>query len=240
MDADGQHPAEYLRELIPYVLDLPKNELTLVKGTRYLLNVKDKSSPIIRRSGSFLLEPLARISLMYKGLTDISNGFISFNKITLNYLLSKKIKGKLETRYLFESSILKKCSNIRANIHQFQMHSLYGEKWVTSMKSHEMIFPLLTFWTSSLTSKIFYKYILQLNLGSLFLISSMISFLITCYYLFVQLLPKINSNILVSAGNASFFTANLIISILFFCLFILYDYSKKKFVKNIFFNEFLK
>ena len=39
MDADGQHPAEYLKELIPYLLKLPKNELTLVKGTRFHLRL---------------------------------------------------------------------------------------------------------------------------------------------------------------------------------------------------------
>ena len=32
MDSDGQHPPEYLLELIPYLLNLPKNELTLIKG----------------------------------------------------------------------------------------------------------------------------------------------------------------------------------------------------------------
>ena len=87
MDSDGQHPPEYLLELIPYLLKLSKNELVLIKGTRYHYPVNDIRIPLDRKIGSFLLEPLARISLIYKGVTDISNGFISINQIKLNYLL---------------------------------------------------------------------------------------------------------------------------------------------------------
>ena len=38
------------------------------------------------------------------------------NQITLNYLISKKFKTKIESRYLFECSIIKRCSNLGANI----------------------------------------------------------------------------------------------------------------------------
>ena len=85
---------------------------------------------------------------------------------------------------------------------------------------------------------IFYKYLIKLSLGSLFLLSSIISFSINLYFLSLHILPKINSNILVTAGNASIFSANLVISILFISLFILYDYSKKKSVKIVFFKRF--
>ena len=65
------------------------------------------SIPIDRKLGSLLLEPLARLSLIYKGITDIANGFISMNQITLRYLISDKFQTKLESRYLFECSIKK-------------------------------------------------------------------------------------------------------------------------------------
>ena len=65
------------------LLNLPKYELTLIKGTRFHFPVKNRNIPFDRRLGSFLLEPLSRMCLVYKGLTDISNGFISMNQITL-------------------------------------------------------------------------------------------------------------------------------------------------------------
>ncbi|MCR8538766.1 MAG: glycosyltransferase family 2 protein [Prochlorococcus marinus CUG1439] len=238
MDSDGQHPPEYLLELIPYLLNLPLNELILVKGTRFHFPINNINIPFVRRLGSFLLEPLSRMSLIYKGLTDISNGFISINQITLKYLISKKFKTKLESRYLFECSIIKSCSNFGANIHQFPMHTIYGKEWKSSMKSSSMIYPLLKFWGLNLLRDILYKYIYKLSLGSFFLLSSIISFLTSLYFLFLHILPKINSNILVTAGNASIFSANLVISIFLFSLFILYDYSKKKNVKIVFFKKF--
>ena len=238
MDSDGQHPPEYLLELIPYLLNLPINELTLVKGTRFHVPINNRNIPFDRRLGSFLLEPLSRMCLVYKGLTDISNGFISMNQITLKYLISKKFKTKIESRYLFECSIIKRCSNLGADLHQFPMHAIYGKEWRSSMKSSSMIYPLLKFWGVNLLKDVLYKYIYKLSLGSFFLLSSIISFLTSLSFLFLHILPKINSNILVTAGNASIFSANLIISILLFSLFILYDYSKKKNVKIVFFEKF--
>ena len=238
MDSDGQHPAEYLLELIPYLLKLSDYELVLVKGTRYQYPINNMRIPIDRKLGSLLLEPLARMSLIYKGLTDIANGFISMNQITLRYLISNKFQTKLESRYLFECSIIKRCSNLGANIHQFPMHAIYGKEWQSSMNSYKMINPLLKFWLINFLKDIFYKYFLKLSLGSLFLLSTIISFSSSLYFLCIHILPNINSNIFVTAGNASIFSANLVICFLFFSLFILYDYSKKKNVKILFFKRF--
>ncbi len=240
MDADGQHPPEYLLELVPYLLNLPINELTLIKGTRFHFPINNKNIPFDRRLGSFLLEPLSRMCLVYKGLTDISNGFFSMNEITLKYLISKKFKTNIESRYLFECSIIKRCSNLGANLHQFPMHTIYGKEWRSSMKSSSMIYPLLKFWGINFLKDILYKYIYKLSLGSFFLLSSIISFLTSLYFLFLHILPKINSDILVTAGNASIFSANLVISIFLFSLFVLYDYSKKKNVKIVFFRKFVE
>ena len=103
-----------------------------------------------------------------------------------------------------------------------------------------VIYPLLKFWVKSLVTDLFNKYIFQLNLGSFFLISSLISFTLSALFLNFQILPKIYSKIFVTAGNASIFSAFIITSILLLSLFILYDYSKKKNVKNVFFNQFIK
>ena len=118
------------------------------------------------------------------------------------------------------------------------MHAIYGEEWRSSMNSTNMIYPLLKFWLLNFIKDIFYKYLVKLSLGSLFLVSAIISFSTSLYFLYLEILPKINSNILVSAGNASIFSANLIVSILFISLFILYDYSRKKNVKIVFFKIF--
>lgn len=236
MDADGQHPSEYLLELVPYLLSLSSHKLCIVKGSRFSLHVKKQKVPFLRRFGSFVLEPLARLSLSYKGITDIANGFISFNRITIEYLVSNRFKTQIKNRFLFESSVLTACSNLGADVHEFYMHSVYGSKWTSSMNTIEMIIPILCFWLKSIFSRIFLKYFSSLNFGSLLLISSLLNMLISVFLLLNNILPMIFTNIYVTAGNASGFTTSFLLSIFLFCFFILYDFSNRLPARKIFFR----
>ena len=196
MDADGQHPSEYLLELVPYLLSLSSHKLCIVKGSRFSLHAKKQKVPFIRRLGSFALEPLARLSLSYKGITDIANGFISFNRITIEYLVSQRFQIQIKNRFLFESSVLTACSNLGADVHEFYMHSVYGSKWTSSINTIEMIIPILCWWLNSIFSRIFLKYFSSLNFGSLLLISSLLNMLISVFT-FNNILPMIFTNIYV-------------------------------------------
>ena len=236
MDADGQHPPEYLLELVPYLLSLPSYKLCLVKGSRFSLHVKGDKIPIVRRIGSFILEPLARLSMSYRGLTDIANGFISLNQLTIEYLLSNKFKNKLKTRFLFESSILKTCSNLGTEVHEFYMHPIYGSNWSSSMNSSSMIFPILLFWSNSIIERIVKKYILSFNFGSFLLTFSVISGLISISLFLKQILPRINNEVYVTAGNASGFTSSFLLSVILFCFFVLYDFNNRYPIKRVYFK----
>ena len=125
IDADGQHNPIYLKELIPYIFELPNYKLVLIKGTRYFSPKIAKGIPISRRLGSLFLEPIARAALSYRKLTDIANGYLALNSNTLEHILSKQIGPRLKSRYLFESSILDKCSELNCEIHGFAMASNY-------------------------------------------------------------------------------------------------------------------
>ncbi len=236
MDADGQHPAEYLFELIPYLLSLPSNQLVFVKGSRFSLLTRKEKIPLIRRLGSFFLEPIARISLSYKGLTDIANGFISLNQITLEYIMSERFSNPIEPRYLFESSIIKACSNLGVEIHEFNMHSIYGSQWTSSMNSYQMIFPLLYFWVKSIISRVLSRYFYRFNFGSFLLITSLLNLLISVLIFYLKVIPMIFKGIYVTPGNASAFTSSFILFVTLFCFFIIYDFSNRVNVKRVFFR----
>ncbi len=236
MDADGQHPPEYLVELVPYLLSLPPYKLFLVKGSRFSLYVKGNNVPYIRRLGSFILEPLARLSMSYRGLTDIANGFISFNRLTLEYLLAGKFENKLKKGFLFESSILKTCSSLGTEVHEFYMHPIYGSNWSSSMRTSSMIFPILFFWSHSIFERLIKKYIFSFNFGSLLLLSSFFSGLISLSIFLEQILPRISSKIYVTAGNASSFTSLFLLSVILFCFFVLYDFNNRNPIKRIYFK----
>ncbi len=240
IDADGQHNPNYLIELIPYLYSIPNFELVLIKGTRYFSPYVSQNIPITRRIGSLILEPIARAAISYRRLTDVANGYLAFNKNTIQYILSPNLGKKLESRYLFESSLIQKCSELNIEIHEFEMASRYPNGWKSSLKSGQIIIPLIIFWFSSLFRRIVKNYILTFNLGTLFLVIGTTNFSYALKLYLTRIYSNISDGIMVSAGTSSIFTSSIIISIFAFCLFLFYDYTSGKTVKKIRFKALLE
>ena len=239
IDADGQHSALYLKNIIPYLFSLPKAETSLIKGSRYLYPIKFHKIPWARKIGSIFLEPMARGALSCRGLSDISNGYIAMNNLTCRLLIGTKYGPKLNNRYLFESSLLVRTIFFDIPIHVFAMNPFYGKNWNSSMSSNEMILPLIYFWLKAGISRIFNKYIFRLNLGSLLLIISGLCSLNSFNLFFTRIKPFIKAGINVSAGNSTFFTTSFAIAIFTLLLFFLYDYNSGKKSKSLIFPVFL-
>jgi len=240
IDADGQHPPEYLEEIIEFVLSISKNKMFLLKGTRYYFRNRYTKIPFMRRLGSLLMEPIARIGLNYRGLTDIANGFIATNSITLNYLLSVNIDPKIFSRYLFESSLLEKSCLLKCEIYQFPMNAKYGKEWKTSMESRKMIFPILFFWFKAILRRIFNQYIFNLNLGTLLLTIFFLSASYSIFTFFNTIIPSVLSGIFVSAGIATAFTSMITISLICLFLFFFYDYTSANRIKIVNFRYYIE
>ena len=179
------------------------------------------------------------MAISYRKLTDITNGFLAFNLITLKNMISPKIGSKLESRYLFESSILAKCCEIDCEIHEFAMNANYSSRIKSSLKSSKMILPLAKFWSYAILKRIFYKYVLTLNLGSLLLFIYFITSFYAIILFFNRIYSDISSDVFVSAGTSSSFTSAITISILAFCMFLFYDYFSGKNVKKIKFGALI-
>ena len=240
IDADGQHPPEYLAEIIPFLILRPYNEMFLLKGSRYCFRNRFTKIPIMRRMGSLILEPVARVGLNCRGLTDIANGFIATNSLTLNYLLSINTNTQIFSRYLFESSFLEKSCSLKCQIYQFPMAANYGKKWISSMESNKMIFPILSFWFKTICRRIFNQYLFNLNLGTLLLSIFFLAISYVIYTFFYTISPSISSGIFVSAGIAASFTSMITISLICLCLFFFYDYTSGKRIKIVNFRYYLE
>ena len=240
IDSDGQHLADYLLEIIPYIIHLPKNNLALIKGTRYSWAGVDSNTPLSRRIGSLLLEPIARAALSYRGLTDITNGYLAMNNITCSYLSCVKIASNIESRYLFECSLLEKCSFLSCEIHQFVMSPKYGDKWKSSMSSKKMILPIFFFWTKSIIRRLLQRYILRISLGSLLLYTFLISSSAAIYLYANRVGPEISRGVLVSAGTSAAFTTSISVSILILFLLMVYDYFSGSFVNKVYFRSYIE
>ena len=239
IDADGQHPPEYLAEIIPFVISRSESEMFLLKGSRYCFRNRSTKIPFIRRIGSLILEPIARVGLNCRGLTDIANGFIAINSLTLRYLLLVNPDSKIFSRYLFESSFLQKSCSLKCQIYQFPMAASYGKNWISSMKSNKMIFPILSFWFKAICQRIFNQYLFNLNLGSLFLGIFLFAISYVIYSFFYIISPNISAGRFVSAGIAASFTSMITISLICLCLFFFYDYTSGKRIKIVNFKYYL-
>ncbi len=233
LDADGQHPPKYLVDLIPFIINLPKYQLFLTKGTRYKIRVSKNKVPFSRKIGTLFLDPIARSALNYRGLSDITNGYLGMNSNTARFVINN---NDIESRYLFESSLLAKCSELRINLIEFYMLPLYGASWHSSMNALSMIIPLSYFWLKTILRRIFRKYLYSFNLGTLLLIITTLSSFTSSMLFFNKILPEIEKDILVTAGTSSAFTSSGILAIISIALFFFYDYASAIKVKTVFFE----
>ena len=225
MDSDGQHRPTYIPEIIYRLSSAPSQQLFLMKGSRYALLPNGVSqAPWFRRMSSFILEPLARVALSRRNLTDIGNGFLGFNQFTAKYLMSSRLGVKIQSRFLFESSVLEKCSMLRSKIIEFPMLPNYGPDWSSTFNSTDYIIPFLVYWFRCFLRRIQRTYLFSLNLGSLFLIlgiSSLLGLILLCFQV---IFPSIISGVFVSSGNAALFIVGMLLFIASLVLFLLYDY----------------
>ena len=240
LDADGQHPPKYLIELIPFIFSLPKYKLFLTKGTRYKIRISKTNIPIMRRFGTLFLDPIARVALGYRGLSDVTNGFLAMDSKTAQLILSSKVGINIESRYLFECSILAKCSELSINLNQFCMLPKYGDNWISSMSAIKMFIPMLIFWIKAILFRFFRKYLKSLNLGSILLFISFLNLSLCQLLLFTKVLPEIKRGILVTAGNSSAFTSLGTLAIISMILFLLYDYGSGIKTNIVFFKSLIE
>jgi len=120
------------------------------------------------------------------------------------------------------------------------MAANYSRDWQSSMKSRNMIFPILNFWLRAILRRFINDYFLRLNLGSFLLILLSTSTLYSLNIFFKNIAPNIASQIFVSAGISALFTSMITISIILLLLFFLYDYFSGNKIKTINFKFYLK
>jgi len=224
VDADGQHPPGYLLDLVPHLLSQPADALVLVKGSRYRWPSRPGQIPWARQLGSILLEPMARAALACRNLTDISNGYLGLNALSCRYLLASGLGPPLQTRYLFESSMLVRCKWLGLELREFAMLPRYGDRWCSSMESGAMVLPLLQFWGRATLERLRRCYVASLNLGSVLLLVSAMSMGLAGYLWITRVGPEIAERTQVSAGTSSAFTTASATALLGLLLFFLYDY----------------
>ena len=116
----------------------------------------------------------------------------------------------------------------------------YGERWNSSMKSGEMVLPLLGFWSQATLSRLRRCYLASITLGSVLLLMTALSSALAGYLWITKVGPEIADRTLVSAGTSSAFTTASATALVGFLLFFLYDYRSGSDVKVLRFPALLR
>ena len=240
LDADGQHPPEYLLDLVPHLLAQPAGEVALVRGSRYRWPSRRGSIPWSRQVGSILLEPMARVALACRNLTDTSNGYLGLNHLSCRYLLAAGWGPPLEKRYLFESSVLVRSTWLGMELREFAMLPHYEGHWKSSMECGAMVLPLLRFWSQATLSRLYRCYLVSINLGSCLLLMTTLSTALAGYLWTTRIGPEIAEGTQVSAGTSSTFSVSSATALIALLLFLLYDYRSRCEVKSLHFPTLLQ
>jgi len=151
IDADRQHRACDLAAMVHYIRQ--HDLLDLVKGNRYLLGSTALNQPLIRRLGNISLTLFFKLASGYWHIGDPVNGLFVIKRNVFDFMKG----GMLESRYLFESSILVRGSNLDLAIADHPcLISYQGEK--SSLNVKKEIFAFAGYYFSHIYRRIVREY----------------------------------------------------------------------------------
>ena len=118
IDGDGQMAPIHLLAMVTPLLS---GRADYAKGNRFSRWSDSHSMPWVRRVGNIGLSLLTRIAIGYAEIRDPTNGYMAVTAATLRRIDF----GRLEERYLFESSVLVELRQLNARIEQVPIAAVY-------------------------------------------------------------------------------------------------------------------
>ena len=167
LDADGQMPSHRIPALTQQIRNGSKD---FVKGNRFDSPEDLEGMPALRLMGNAVLSLVNKVTSGYWKISDPTNGFFAISRKTIEELAW----GKVADDYFFESDLLFRLRLIDARVGQLRMKSIYGAE-KSSLRPVRMIIPFTFKHTRNHLKRIIYLYyVRELNLGSLYLPSSIV------------------------------------------------------------------
>jgi len=220
IDADNQMKPEEIPKMIEPILN---KECEATKGNRFTNPGNLLEMPKIRLIGNTLLSYMTKFSTGYWEIFDPTNGFIAFKSEVLRNIDLRKTDDK----YFFETDILFRCGLKNIKIKNIEVDISYKDIYSSLNPIKEL--PRFLVKNLKLTIKriIYQYYLLDFNAGSIELILSFLSALLSGGIALYSLYQSYFANVYASAGTVGLFTIFTIISLQLFLSFIYYDCSTK-------------
>ncbi len=206
IDADGQMKPE----LIPFLIKpIFANKSDAVKGNRFTSIDNIISMPKIRIARNLILTFLNKLSTGYWELSDPTNGFLAFNRISL-----EKVRlDKLDDKYFFESDLLFQCSLANIFFEQLPMKSVYGGE-ISSLNPLKQIIIFSKQHIVNFFKRIIYHYfVLDFNAGSLEIIGFLFFSFSTLITFFKIYFRGLSNNEFATPGEANLISILFLVSI---------------------------
>lgn len=167
VDADGQIDPKLI---VPALELMTKNDLDIVKGSRFHHREDIREMPFLRLIGNSALTLMSRISTGYWKLNDPTNGFIILTASVARRLRLEKISD----RYFFESDLVFRLGLVGARLGHLPMKATYGAE-KSGLNLARAVPTFLIGHLRNLLKRIALQYfVLEWNAGTLFLTSGAI------------------------------------------------------------------
>jgi dolichol-phosphate mannosyltransferase len=170
LDGDGQMRPDYIESLVSLIV---AGDCDYAKGNRFQDWSYLRSMPFTRKVGNLGLSFMIKLASGYWNVFDPTNGFTAVSAKVLRQLDF----GRLEDRFLFESSMLVELYRLNVRIKQIPMPAVYnGETSSLSVWRSLIEFPL--YLLGALIRRFIHRYIWQdFTAVSLFVIVGVLSIL---------------------------------------------------------------
>jgi dolichol-phosphate mannosyltransferase len=153
VDSDGQMDPRLIPDLVAPIV---AGEADYAKGNRFFDPAFVSAMPAARLVGNAGLSFLTKASSGYWDTFDPTNGFVSIHAHVFQLL----DRGKLASRYFFESDLLFRLGLIRARVSELPMWSVYGEE-ESNLSAFKAFFQFLMNNAKNYVKRIFYNYFLR-------------------------------------------------------------------------------
>lgn len=216
LDGDNQMDTSYIPHLIK---PIKEGRADVAKGNRFRDFRALKSMPAIRRFGNFGLSFLIKAASGYWNLFDPANGYLAYNKYTLENINYHRIHN----RYFFESSMLIEMYYANSVIVDVPMKAKYGTE-VSNLSVTRTLFEFPPKLFYALIRRVLLKYFLyDFNIASLYTIFGSILFISGSVYGLVGFLKYAGGPVGAPTGTVVIPTLLITLGVQFLLSAISYD-----------------
>jgi glycosyltransferase involved in cell wall biosynthesis len=179
LDGDGQMDPSYIPKMAQPIID---GKADFTKGNRFYDLKALRAMPIVRRIGNLGLSFLTKAASGYWNIFDPTNGYTAIR----NEMLEQINFEKLHKRYFFETSMIAELYLNNTVIHDVPMKARYGDE-ISGLSTSKSLFEFPPKLFVAFLRRIILKYfLLDFNIGSLYLLTGMPLFLYGFFFAIIK------------------------------------------------------